>query len=135
MAVKKRKLRKALFNTSTKPLTENKEKPKRRKVWFGLKTCFEREKTNVVCMPCRRGICISVLRKVILYLITILKTKVGYLFFSALGARPHMSAVGPSAPGPITSISAGFYFLSVCIVKCSCAKLIKHICEFSIHKY
>ena len=41
----------------------------------------------------------------------------------------------PSAPGPITFISAGFDFLSVCVVKCLCATLIKHICEFSIHKY
>ena len=41
----------------------------------------------------------------------------------------------PSAPGPITFINAGFDFLPVCVVKCSCATLIKHICEFSIHKY
>ena len=32
---KKRKSRKALFNTLSKPLRENKEKSKRRKVWFG----------------------------------------------------------------------------------------------------
>ena len=50
----------------------------------------------------------------------------GFLFFSALG---------PSAPGPVTFTSAGFDFLPVCVVKCSCATLIKHICEFSIHKY
>ena len=32
---KKRKLRKALFNTLSKPLIEYREKSKRRKVWLG----------------------------------------------------------------------------------------------------
>ena len=53
--------------------------------------------------------------------------------FVFLGPRP--SVLGPSTPGPITFTSAGFDFLPVCVVKCSCATLIKHICEFSIHKY
>ena len=61
----------------------------------------------------------------------------GYLFFSALGPQPHMSALGPSAPrppGPIKFLSAVFGFLLVCVTKCSCASLIKYNCEFSIHK-
>ena len=52
-------------------------------------------------------------------------------------SRPSAPYVGPrpSAPGPVTFTSTGFDFLPVYVVKCSCAKLIKHICEFSIHKY
>ena len=45
-----------------------------------------------------------------------------------------MSILGPRPPGPMKLISAGFDFLAVC-VKCSCATLIKHICEFSAHKH
>ena len=63
----------------------------------------------------------------------------GCLFFLALGPRPHMSALGPlsfgpSAHGSVKFISAGFDFLPVCVTKCSCGTLIKHISEFSIHK-
>ena len=36
---------------------------------------------------------------------------------------------------PIKILSAVFDFLPVCVVKCSCAALIKNNCEFSIHKY
>ena len=39
----------------------------------------------------------------------------------------------PSGPGLIKFISAGFDFLPVCVIKCSCATLIKHMGEFSIH--
>ena len=41
----------------------------------------------------------------------------------------------PSAPGPIKLISAGFAFLPAFVIKRSSETLIKHICEFSIHKY
>ena len=44
---------------------------------------------------------------------------IGYLFFSVFSPRPHMSTLGPSAPGPITFISAGFHFLPVSVIKCS----------------
>ena len=37
---------------------------------FGLgERDYEKEKTNVVCMPCRTCICISVLQKLILVLV------------------------------------------------------------------
>ena len=41
----------------------------------------------------------------------------------------------PSAPGPIKFLSAAFDFLPVCVVKCSCAALVKYNFEFSVHKY
>ena len=44
MALKKRKLTKALFNTLSNPLSENSEKSKRTKVWFVEKTLFKQEK-------------------------------------------------------------------------------------------
>ena len=51
MALKKRKLTKALFNTLSNPLSENSEKSKRTKVWFGGKDIFQaREKMLVICL-------------------------------------------------------------------------------------
>ena len=81
--------------------------------------------------------CIQLYIEIILYLQA---NPYGYLFFSALDPRPSAPYVGPrplgpSAAGPITFISADFHFLPVCVIKCSCATLIKHISEFSIHKY
>ena len=38
-------------------------------------------------------------------------------------------------PAPIKFVSAVFYFLPVCVVKCSCAALVKYNFEYSIHKY
>ena len=52
----------------------------------------------------------------------------GHLFFSA-------PCVGPRPLGPIKFSSAVFDFLPVCVIKYLCAALIKHNCEFSIHKY
>ena len=52
--------------------------------------------------------------------------------FVLLGLRP--SSLGPSAPGPIKFLKAVFGFLLVFLIKCSCATLIKHNCEFSIRK-
>ena len=36
-------------------------------------------------------------------------------------------ALCPLAPGSIKFISAGFNFLPVCVIKCSCATLIKRV--------
>ena len=55
----------------------------------------------------------------------------GYLFFSALGPRPSV----PRSPRPTKFVGAVFDFLPVCVVKCSCAALVKYSFEFSIHKY
>ena len=49
------------------------------------------------------------------------------------------SALGPicqpSALCPLEFLRAGFNFVPVCIIKFSCAALVKHNCEFSIHKF
>ena len=58
--------------------------------------------------------------------------KIGYLFFSALGPQPHMLALSLSAPGSMKFISAGFDFLLVCVIKCSCETLIKHMWTSSL---
>ena len=58
--------------------------------------------------------------------------KIGYLFFSALGPQPHMLALSLSAPGFMKFISAGFDFLLVCVIKCSCETLIKHMWTSSL---
>ena len=50
-----------------------------------------------------------------------------YGVFAFLGPQP-------SAPGPIKCISS-FDFLPICDIKCSCATLIKYMCEFSVHKH
>ena len=42
---------------------------------------------------------------------------------SALGPICRPSALSPSAPGPIKFVSAGFDFLPICVIKCSCATL------------
>ena len=62
--------------------------------------------------------------------------------FVFLGPRPLLSALGPLAPrplvphpGPIEFLSAVFDFLHVCVIKCSCAVLIKRNSEFPIHKH
>ena len=51
--------------------------------------------------------------------------------FDFLGPRPS----APRPLGPIKFLIFVFDFLPVCVIKCSCAALIKHNCEFSIHKY
>ena len=45
------------------------------------------------------------------------------------------SALGPSAPRLHEILSVVFEFLPACVIKCSRVALIKHNCEFSIHKY
>ena len=41
----------------------------------------------------------------------------------------------PRSPGPVTFLSVVFDFLTVCVIKCSCAVLVKRNCEYSIYKY
>ena len=60
MALKKRKLTKALFNTLSNPLSGNSENLNGRK--FDLwKRHFSSKRKNVGYMPCHTCICISVL--------------------------------------------------------------------------
>ena len=54
---------------------------------------------------------------------------------SALGPICRPSTPRLALPGPIKLLSAVSDFLLVCVIKCSCAALIKRNCEFSNHKY
>ena len=74
------------------------------------------------------------LNKCLYFLIKYFQWGICFSRLSALGPMCWPSTLGLAAPGPIKFISAGFDFLPVCVIKCSCAILIKHMFEFSIHK-
>ena len=81
MTEKKWKLRKAFFNTSSKPPKQKIERNLNEGKFGFVKRHFLRIRKHVVCMPWRTRICISVLHKLLLCLITILKTKDKYIDF------------------------------------------------------
>ena len=52
-----------------------------------------------------------------------------------LSGHFNFSALVPLVPGQHKFFMCFFDFSPVCVIKCSCAALITHNCEFSVHKY
>ena len=50
-------------------------------------------------------------------------------------SRPSSPYVSPRLPGLMSFLCNAFEFLPVCVIKCSCAALVRQNCDFSIHKY